>query len=219
MKINTDGVLLGALVNADSPKNILDIGAGTGVIALMLAQRFPAAQFDAVEIDQSAAATAGKNFANSPFAGRLKIFPESFEQYFDSNPEKKYNLIVSNPPFYINSLKSPKKEKQLAKHADHQFFGKLIRYLPNHLAEKGECCIILPTDTAAMAKGLAFKAGLFVKRIVNIHSYDDIEPHREILTLAKGKSSEHLEKFTIYDAPKAYSEQYERLLKDFFTIF
>jgi tRNA1Val (adenine37-N6)-methyltransferase len=70
-----------------------------------------------------------------------------------------------------------------------------------------------------MVKGLAFKAGLFVTRIVNIHSYHDIEPHREILTVARGKSNARLEKFSIYESPKVYSEQYERSLKDFFTIF
>jgi tRNA1Val (adenine37-N6)-methyltransferase len=219
MKINTDGVLLGALVSADNPKSILDIGAGTGVIALMLAQRFPEGKIDAIEIDQSAATTAGNNFSNSPFANRLNMFPESFEKYFELNPGKKYDLVVSNPPFYINSLKSPQKERQLAKHADHQFFEKLVKYLPGHLTDKGECNIILPADTAGLVKGLAFKVDLFVRRIISIHSYDDVQPHRELLTLAKGKSNEYLEKFTIYNAPKVFSEQYINSLKDFFTIF
>ena len=107
MKINTDGVLLGALVEADHPKSILDIGTGTGVIALMLAQRFANAQIDAVEIDPSAAETARRNFANSPFAERLNLFPVGFGEFFDQYPDKKYDLVVSNPPFYINSLKSP----------------------------------------------------------------------------------------------------------------
>lgn len=219
MKINTDGVLLGALVNADKPQNILDIGTGTGVIALMLAQRFPEGKIDAVEIDQSAAATAGSNFSNSRFTDRLYVYPGGFEQYFESNSTRKYDLIVSNPPFYINSLKSPQKEKQLAKHADHQFFEKLIKYLPYHLTEKGECCIILPPDTAGLVKGLAFRADLFVRRIISIHSYDDVQAHRELLMLTKGKSDVHLEKFTIYNAPKEFSEQYINSLKDFFTIF
>src|SRR5258708_18444410 len=90
MKINTDGVLLGALVEADHPKNILDIGAGTGVIALMLAQRFIEAEIDAVEIDVAAAETAGNNFNNSQFANRLNSYPLSFENFFEQNPDKKY---------------------------------------------------------------------------------------------------------------------------------
>src|SRR3954468_23378981 len=101
MKINTDGVLLGALATADEPGNILDIGTGTGVIALMLAQRFANATVDAVEIDQQAARTAESNFNNSVFSNRANLYAEAFESYL-SRSDKKYELIVSNPPFYIN---------------------------------------------------------------------------------------------------------------------
>ena len=107
MKINTDGVLLGAMAGADDSQTILDIGTGTGVIALMLAQRSANAKVDAVEIDTDAAQTAERNFKGSPFADRLNIFPWSFEDYFDRFTTLKYDLIVSNPPFYIASLKSP----------------------------------------------------------------------------------------------------------------
>src|ERR1700761_2572209 len=106
MKINTDGVLLGAMASAGNAANILDIGTGTGVIALMLAQRFADAKIDAVEIDEMAAQTASRNFESSVFAGRLTVYPASFEKYFDEHPARKYDLIVSNPPFYIDSLKS-----------------------------------------------------------------------------------------------------------------
>src|SRR3954467_12793908 len=106
MKINTDGVLLGALAEADKPQHILDIGTGTGVIALMLAQRFTIAMVDAVEIDEQAAETAKSNFENSVFANRVNLYAEGFESYL-SRLDKQYDLIVSNPPFYINSLESP----------------------------------------------------------------------------------------------------------------
>src|SRR3569832_358514 len=105
MKINTDGVLLGALADANSPKTILDIGTGTGVIALMLAQRFTRAKIDAVEIDEQATETAVRNFADSPLAERLTVYPFGFVDFFDKYPGRRYDLIVSNPPFYINSLK------------------------------------------------------------------------------------------------------------------
>src|ERR1700750_1450773 len=88
MKINTDGVLLGALADADKSQSILDIGTGTGVIALMLAQRFADAKIDAVEIDQSAAETAGRNFQNSSFADRLTLYPSGFAEFFNRNPGK-----------------------------------------------------------------------------------------------------------------------------------
>src|ERR1700743_597427 len=103
MKINTDGVLLGALTEADKPETILDIGTGTGVIALMLAQRFTDAKIDTVEIDIDTAQTAERNFKASPFADRLTVYALGFESYFEKYPEKKYDLIVSNPPFYIDS--------------------------------------------------------------------------------------------------------------------
>ena len=126
MKINTDGVLLGALVYADQPKNILDIGTGTGVIALMLAQRFTSAKIDAVEIDSTAAETAERNFKNSPFAERLSIFPTDFQRFFNTHPANKYDLIISNPPFHLNSLESPEAKRSVAKHTGEDFFEELI---------------------------------------------------------------------------------------------
>jgi len=122
MKINTDGVLLGALADANQPPNILDIGTGTGVIAMMLAQRFTDAHIDAVEIDLSAAQTAERNFKNSAFGDRLSVYHKDFNAFFKENPTKEYDLIVSNPPFHINSLESPKAKKTLAKHTGEGFF-------------------------------------------------------------------------------------------------
>ena len=145
MKINTDGVLLGAIAEADSPKSILDIGTGTGVIALMLAQRYTDALIDAVEIDKSAAETAERNFKNSFFHERLNIHPvDIFE--FDGNLERKYDLIVSNPPFYINSLESPEGRKTLAKHTEANFFEMLLKNIARFLTDKGCCWLILSMD-------------------------------------------------------------------------
>jgi len=127
MKINTDGVLLGSLTQANHPQKILDIGTGTGVVALMLAQRFINAQIDAVEIEASAAKTAEANFVNSPFNKRLKIYHSSFQNYFDQYSDKQYALIVSNPPFYINSLQSPGANKSLAKHAGKGFLKRCFK--------------------------------------------------------------------------------------------
>jgi len=219
MKINTDGVLLGALANADHPQTILDIGTGTGVIALMLAQRFKDAKIDAVEIDQSAAETAGSNFKNSPFSERLTIYPSGFADFFDQYPYKKYDLIVSNPPFYINSLKSPEAKKELAKHADRNFFSDLISYAAKGLTGKGVICLILPLDTVALVKDIAFKNGLSQKKKTVIFSYQNSESHREIIFLSQGGNKVTDDQFVIYQSPKVYTEQYQETLKDFFTIF
>jgi tRNA1Val (adenine37-N6)-methyltransferase len=219
MKINTDSVLLGALVEADQPKTILDIGTGTGVIALMLAQRFKDAQIEAVEIDPIAAQTAGSNFINSPYSERLSIYLNGFEQFFNQYPDKKYDLIVSNPPFFINSLKSPAANKELARHTDEGFFKKMIASISKHLTISGLGYFVLPLETAELARNIASENGLFIKKIISIHSYKDSAPHREILALSIDKTKAADERFVIYDAPKVYSKQYQELLKDFFTIF
>ena len=219
MKINTDGVLLGALAKAKDPVNILDIGTGTGVIALMLAQRFPSAVIDAVEIDKIAAATAARNFANSVFNERLAVFPTSFEQYFKSNTGKKYDLIVANPPFYINSLKSPEKNKQLAKHADIAFFEQLINALIGHLDESGQAWLVLPISTSEIVKEIAAKQNLATSTAISVYSYANSEAHREIIMVSRSKIESQTSRFIIYDSPGIYSEQYRNALKDFFTIF
>lgn len=219
MKINTDGVLLGALSNADQPKTILDIGTGTGVIALMLAQRFNDALIDAVEIDEIAAETAKHNFEASPFVDRLNLYADDFEEYFNKHPEKKYDLIVSNPPFYINALESPTANKTLAKHADEHFFETLIVSAGKHLTNMGEFWLILPLQTAQLVKVIAVDCGLSLKQAINVLSYPDSEQHREILVFTLSAEKKMDEWFVIYDEPKVYSQQYQEVLKPFFTIF
>ncbi len=219
MKINTDGVLIGALARADQPKSILDIGTGTGVIALMLAQRFPDTEIDAVEIDEAAAQTAASNFEGSLFADRLSLYSDSFEQYFNQHPNRKYDLIVSNPPFYINALESPGAKKSLAKHTDQQFFETMIEMVAKHLMAHGSFWLILPLDTAQLVKDITLKHGLNIQKVINVLSYPDSVRHREILVLTLGEEREADEQFVIYAEPKVYSEQYQQALKPFFTIF
>ena len=219
MKINTDGVLLGALADFNKPSSVLDIGTGTGVIALMLAQRFPSAQIDAVEIDESAAATARRNFENSPFVKRLSLHPSGFEEFFTNHFDKKYDMIVSNPPFYINSLLSPGSHKNLAKHAGDGFFERLIQTISIHLSPQGACWLILPPETAELVKALALGFGLHLQKTINIYSFEHDEPHREILVLGLEQLPATLQHLVIYNEPKVYSKQYQELLRDFLIIF
>ena len=219
MKINTDGVLLGALAEADQPETILDIGTGTGVIALMLAQRFPQAQIDAVEIDESAAETAKQNFTNSPFADRLNLYTGDFADFFKGHPHKKYDLIVSNPPFYINSLESPGEKKTLAKHADADFFERLVESAINHLADNGTFGLILPIQTAGLVNDIAKSIGSNLNKTIKVFSYPESEAHREMLVFSLNEIKTDDSRFVIYDAPKVYSQQYQDTLRPFFTIF
>ena len=219
MKINTDGVLLGALTEANDPGNILDIGTGTGVIALMLAQRFTSAIIDAVEIDEGAAQTAGRNLENSPFAGRLNIFPLSIQGFFNEYPDRKYDLIVSNPPFHLNSLESPKAGKSLAKHTDGDFFEDLISGVAKHLTKNGVCWLILPLQAAELASNIAGRNGLYLQKKITIHSFEGSEPHREILVLGFMETSVEVSKLVIYKAVNNYSEEYKQLLQPYFINF
>lgn len=219
MKVNTDGLLLGALAGNDQVKRILDIGSGTGVIALMLAQRYKNVQIDAVEIDSGAAKTAGNNFKNSPFSNRLTIYPGSFELFLNNNPDKKYDLIVSNPPFFINSLKPILPGTQLAKHTDETFFERLVSSSASHLKDKGVLSLILPASTAAIVTKLAQKTGLTIVSAVNIHSFVSAVAHRKLLNFSFEKKETVETSVVIYDELGKYSAEYCNLLTDFLTIF
>jgi tRNA1Val (adenine37-N6)-methyltransferase len=219
MKINTDGVLLGAITTGNNPARILDIGTGTGVIALMLAQKFTKAQIDAVEIDTSAAKTAMGNFKNSVFNEQLNIFPISVETFFNEHPDKKYDLIISNPPFYLNSLASPKEKKTLAKHTDEYFFEGLMKGITGHLTPNGLCWLILPVQTATLIKDLARQNGLFLHRSIAIRSFENSESHREIVCFGFKEVSPEITKLTIYNSVNIYSEEYKQLLQPYFIAF
>ncbi len=189
MKINTDGVLLGALVEMNNPKSILDIGTGTGVIALMLAQKYNNAVIDAVEIDKDASETAQHNFNNSIFKKQLRVYQTNIKLFFKADPPKKYDLIISNPPFYINSLLSPAEKKSLAKHADLLFFETLLQ---NRLY-----CI----------------------KLIKIKSFKDSEVHREIICFGLEEVFFDTEDFIIYDSIGVYSEGYRTILQPYFLAF
>ncbi|OOQ62270.1 tRNA1(Val) (adenine(37)-N6)-methyltransferase [Mucilaginibacter pedocola] len=219
MKVNTDGVLLGALANAEGASTVLDIGTGTGVIALMLAQRFPNANIEAVEIDAAAAETADGNFKTSQFADRLQLYATAFEEYFEACPDKQFDFIVSNPPFFLNSLASPGEKKNLARHTDGAFFEKLIGSVARHLKPAGTCAMILPLETADMVKGLLVEDGMHLLGIVDIKSFEHTAPHREIITFGGQPTALQRTELIIYAEPKVYSQAYQHTLKEFLTIF
>ena len=219
MKVNTDGVLLGALANADDPQMILDIGTGTGVIALMLAQRFPSAVIDAIDIDEQTMETAIQNFEDSIFTNRIQGHPHSFETYFEQNTEAKYDLIVSNPPFFINSLESIDSSKKLARHTNAHFFEQLIRDASLHLKKDGFMWLILPPEVATLVQSIGLKYQLFVQKKVLLHSFQHSTAHRVLIAMSFQQKEIERQSLVIYDHPKKYSQHYQNLLRDFLTIF
>jgi len=216
MKINTDGVLLGAVAFHQQPAYILDIGTGTGVIALMMAQRFPAARVDAVEIDADAAARAKSNCLGSPFSERTEVYSSAFEEFKSA---RKYDMIVSNPPYFVNDLKNPDKRKELARHADEDFFSLLVRKAAGMLSEQGALWMILPVKKAEEVIIQAVLHQLFPSKVVKIYSDRTKEAFRHIICLDfTGDKTVYKEVF-IYESEGIYTSKYKELLTDFFLAF
>lgn len=217
MKINTDGVLLGGLTHFPEAKHILDIGTGTGVIALMLAQSHPEADIDAVEIDEEAYQQAKINFQRSDFSHRLKAFWGSFT---DIQPPSSYDLIVSNPPFYTNSLHNPDVRKRLAKHTDILFFEKLLSFVSDHLTNNGQFRCILPTMLAdEEIVPMLSQYNLSIQYEMAISSFIGESPIRKVLGI--GKTEVRLERSSvwIYAEKGVHSSFYKKLLEPYFLAF
>ncbi|MCX2496172.1 methyltransferase [Pedobacter sp. PF22-3] len=216
MKINTDGVLIGAMANHNAPKTILDIGTGTGVIALMLAQRFPESHIYAVEIDRQAAETASNNFKVSVFNERLTINHVAIEQY---NPSAQFDLIVSNPPFFVNDLKNEEVRKGIARHAGEDFFRLLIEKSNSLLADDGQIWLVLPVKQADDVIAIASQYHLSFAERINLHSDENKPTFRQIICLKKGETSLKESDFYIYKSIKEHTQAYQLLLKDFFLAY
>lgn len=216
MKINTDGVLLGAIATQPDVKNILDIGTGTGVIALMLAQRFPAANIDAVEIDELAAKAAAKNGAQSAFASRFKVIHSAIENY---QTREKYDLIVSNPPYFVNDLKNPEHRKGIARHADLPFFEQMTQRVAELLRPRGSFWFILPVKQAQSTIAVAAAYGLKPALIIHLHSDESKPAFRQIVCLNDGDVETLEQHLYIYQAQGVHTDHYQNLLRDFFLAF
>lgn len=220
MKVNTDGVLLAALVTSDSPKRILDVGTGTGVISLMLAQRFPSARIDAIEIDILAADTARRNFEGSPFVDRLTSHALSLA---DFAPETTYDLIVSNPPYFLHSLQNDDRRKRMARHTDMDFFDQLLTRSKQWLIPAGNLQMVLPAALAAyIGQHAGVVYGLDSQTTTTIRSFASHPPIRHIVSIGKPMGSnvtDEAPEFTIYERQGVYTPAYRELLKPFFLAF
>lgn len=216
MKINTDGVLLAVLAECEAPRHILDIGTGTGVIALMLAQRFGQAEVHAVEIDEVAASTAKRNFENSRFKNRLQVSATAIEQF---NSVESFDLIVSNPPYFVNDLKNATEKKGLARHTDEVFFDELIAKVASLLSQKGSFWFILPIKQTQLLVEKAKAYGLLLTRQIHLHSDRRKPEFRRIACLSRAGGELASEHFYIYESEKVYTQAYQTLLKDFFLAY
>jgi len=219
MKINTDGVLLGALAEQHLPTRALDIGTGTGVISMMLAQRYPQLLIDAVEIDRDSVLLSRKNFESSVFSNRIRVYHKSFQEF---SPQVSYDLIVSNPPFFMNALQNPDKRKSNARHTDSGFYDDLVNKAANWLNEDGTLQIVLPLDIADYVINEAKKDDVFtLEKTIYLKSFIHSAPFRKIIFLRKGiQNIEQVSHdFILYASKGVYSAEYKILLRPFFLNF
>ena len=175
MKVGTDGVLVGAW--AAGGRRILDIGTGTGVVALMMAQRFPEAQVTGIELDGEAARQAAENAADSPFADRVRIVHASLQQY----EAPSYDAIVANPPFFSHALRANGNARAMARQTDTLSYRDLCMGGRRLLVEDGVMSVILPADRMGEMETEAALAGLFLHRRVMVRTTERKAPKRCLL--------------------------------------
>lgn len=214
MKVNTDGVLLGAAMTIpENASRMLDIGTGTGTIALMAAQRHPGAEIHAIDIDQASASEAAENFKESPWSERLVAWHTSLA---DFKPECKYDHIFSNPPYYDNSLTNPDERKAEARHSLNLSSSQILAFAAEHLTPEGTLSLILPADARKNLLREAGSWGLFPFRILMVRTTPRKEPSRMIAEFSFTRTTLDEELLTIQESGK-YTQEYISLTDDFYS--
>ena len=212
MKVGTDGVLLGGWTEHRDADFILDIGTGSGLIALMLAQRSNA-QIDAIDIDENAYKQAESNFKNSPFANQLKVHLSSLQDFQSGN---QYDLIVSNPPFFSASLKSPDSQRNKARHNDSLSSEELFINTRRLLSFNGRFCIIIPFDRNESISRIADQNQFFLTKKTVVLPTPDSNPKRVLLEYSLQESPCTRNQIIIETSRHQYSEEFFQLTKDYY---
>lgn len=228
MKVGTDGVLLGAwapLIN--NPYNILDIGAGTGLISLMLAQRSYVEQIDAIEIEENAYEECVDNFENSPWADRLFCYHAGLDEFVEELQEideatnefemvEQYDVIVSNPPFYTEDYKTPDEARDLARFTDALPFDELIEAAYLLLSENGIFSVIIPYSAEENFIALAKQSLLFPLKITRVKGTSTSEIKRSLLAFTRIEQSPIIDELVIETERHQYTPEYIELTKEFY---
>jgi len=220
MKVGTDAVLLGAWVIPNGSKRILDIGTGTGVIALMLAQK-STASIVAIEIDKDSTEQASFNVSESEFKNQVEVKHLSFQE-LTRTTESKFDLIVTNPPYFIDCLKNQEdSSRKTARHADFLPFEDLIGGVKKLLDEKGKFCLILPKNEAAIFRTMAELKGLYLSKLLRIRTRLEKESEKRHLMQFEFKESEFSESTLVIekDGRHNYTEEYKDLTRDYYLHF
>lgn len=219
MKIGTDSVLLGAWTPCENEIRILDIGTGSGILALMMAQRNVKIQVDAVEVDPAAAILARQNVELSPWADHIHVFSSSIQE-FSVNHTQEYSLIICNPPFFTGSLKAPDKIRSIARHNDTLPVKELLSITAKLLKENGKASFIIPADAFASWKAFASNICLYPSLVTHVKSSRNHQPHRILVVFTKNDTSKMIEnEFCIYSSTNQHSNEYVELTKEYYLKF
>ena len=220
MKVCTDACVLGAWANVTDSERILDIGAGTGLLSLMIAQRNQSAKIDAVEIDENAFHQAAVNVSQSVFKNNIQVCHSSIQDYF---PGKLYDCVVSNPPFFQSDLRSPKASKNLAHHADSLSFSDLLAAADRLMTPAGSFHILLPVDESRVFRKMAEDLHWVLSRNLTLFHHAGKKPFREIMTFRKVELIDNGEintELCIYEPDgKIHHAGFRELMKDYYLIF
>lgn len=223
MKVGTDGVLLGAWADVSGAHTVLDVGSGTGVIAIMIAQRTAQSenvQVHAVEIDEAAYSQSKENMAESPFAERLQVFNDSIQNFAKASP-RQYDLIVSNPPFFTGGTFSSNQDKTNVRHTVKLPHSDLLNATRQLLAKDGRFCVILPLIEGLRFIEIAQTYGFHCTKKTEVHTLTNKPIERLLLQFEFNAQTTIYDNIVILnsDTRNDYTDTYKALTSEFFTIF
>ena len=215
MKVGIDGVLLGAWADVSKAKHVLDVGTGSGLIALMLAQQCDA-EILGIDIEPNAVIQATENVNDSPWKERIEIVQTSL-QNLASNSVEKYDLIVSNPPYFVDSLKNPDDQRTLARHTDTLSHVELLQNSNLLLSPQGKLAVILPLNQGLKMIETAEKENLFCNKITYVYPKPNADIKRVLLEFSREMKAQQIESIVIETSQRhEYSSEFSALLKDFY---
>jgi len=214
MKVGVDSVLLAAWTNVNNVNSILDIGTGTGLLSLMLAQKTDA-KITAIEIDKDAYSQAIENINISKWKTQIQVVLTSFQNFHDNN--SKFDLIICNPPYFINSLKSLQKQRNTARHNDDLSLNDLFKGVKKILSEKGRMTLIYPYEQKELLFEVANNYKLYPSKALIIRGNENKKPNRIIIEFLHQKTEIKTEKINIRNsATNSYSGKYKEITKDYY---
>lgn len=211
LKVGTDSMLLGSLCHWEQPKHLLDIGTGTGVLALMCAQRFAFETITGLEISTEAFTDARTNSEHHPFPAAISVINQAVQEY---QPAGTFDAIISNPPFFENSSKNPNEQKSLARHTESLSFTELLTAISRLLSDEGKAWIILPSGSKEHIMQLGREQNLFVSDLITLFGKPK-KSTRVILAFTKNQTVFSQSSLYIRDKNGKYTQEYKELTKEF----